>query len=149
NSQPLLPVAEVAAVDLDTREVLWRRVLKEDWLSYEDVLLDGNLLYFMGRRPNGGWFAYDLKTEQIVREGDLGGYGAFGSAKGAIYAWVHFALEITELPSRVSETGQTLYSPVPNGWYNNPFFNITANGKHTWGMWGSQLARFDLPGPGR
>lgn len=146
NSQPLLPVAEVAAVDLDSREVLWRRVLKEGWLSYEDVVLDGTIAYFMGRRPNGGWFAYDLATETIVRQGNLGGYGSFGYDKGRVFAWVHFALEMSELPSRVNPDGELLYSPVPNGWYNNPLFNITPDGEHTWGMWGSQLALFDLPG---
>lgn len=144
NTEPLEPVALVAAVDLDSREVLWREALREDWASYEDVVLVGDVLYCMARRPRDHWFAYDVAKKEIIDSGNLGGYGGFGEHDGHVYSWVHWALEIAELPSEVNPDYRTIYAPVPNGWYNNPFFCITPDGKYTWGMWGAQLARFQL-----
>lgn len=142
---PLRPAAEVAAVDLRTRQLLWREVLRSDWQSYEAVHVAGDLLYFMSRRPRGRWFSYDVAARRIVQEGDLGGYGAFGGNDGRVLTWVHWTYDIRELPSVRTEVGRLLHAGVPNGWYNNPAFNITPNGKHTWGMHGTDLARFPIP----
>jgi hypothetical protein len=142
---PLRAAAQVAAVDLETRQLLWREVLREDWLSYEAVHVAGDLLYFMSRRPRGRWFSYDLEARRIVQEGDLGGYGAFGGADGRVLTWVHWTNDIRELPSERAEVGRLLHGGVPNGWYNNPVFNLTPNGKATWGMHGTELALFPLP----
>lgn len=143
-SGPIRGVAQVAAIDLDSRELLWREELDDEWESYEDVHVVGNTLYLMARRPRGRWFALDLDTDQVVAEGDLGGYGSFGGAHGRIYSWVHWALDIRELPSEFEDNGKLLHSGVPEGWYNNPRFNFTRDGESTWGMWGTELARFSL-----
>ncbi|MGC0273930.1 FIMAH domain-containing protein [Pseudactinotalea sp. Z1739] len=141
---PIRSAAQVAAVDLDTRELLWREELRSEWLSYEDVMVSDGVLYLMGRRPQGLWFAYDLAAREVVMEGDLGGYGAFGSAEGRVFTWVHWADEIRELPSGRSEDGRLLHHEVPGGWYNNPEFNLTRGGMNTWGMHGTDLALFEL-----
>lgn len=144
NSGPSKPAGDVAAVDLTTREVLWRRELEPDWQSYEGVIHQDGQLYLMGRRPRGPWFLYDLATESIVHRGDLGGYGEFGQSRGRVFSWVHWALDIRELPSAQQGTDRLLHADVPNGWYNNPEFCWTPNGKQTWGVWGPDLARFTL-----
>lgn len=142
---PIRSAAQVAAVDLETRELLWREVVRDDWKSYEAVHAVGGLLYFMARRPRGRWFSYDVAQRRIVDEGDLGGYGAFGGDRGRVLAWVHFTDDIRELPGPQAEVGRLLHGGVPNGWYNNPAFNLIPNGKATWGMHGTDLALFPLP----
>ncbi|PGH42954.1 hypothetical protein COO58_19375 [Micromonospora sp. WMMA1996] len=144
-SGPIRKVAQVAAVDIVTRTLLWREEIKPDWLSYESLFVVGNLLYAMGRRPRGAWFAYDLHTRQIVMEGDLGGYGQFNGVDGRVFSWVHWTNDISELPTVPGGEVTTLYDNVPRGWYNNPSFHFTPDGKATWGMLGNDLALFPLP----
>lgn len=142
---PIRKVAQVAAVDIVTRTLLWREEIKPDWQSYESLHVVGNLLYAMGRRPRGAWFAYDLHTRTIVMEGDLGGYGQFNGVDGRVFSWVHWTNDICELPTVPGGAVTTLYDNVPRGWYNNPSFHFTPDGKSTWGMHGMDLARFPLP----
>ncbi|MFI5490055.1 YncE family protein [Micromonospora echinaurantiaca] len=144
-SGPIRRTAQVAAVDIVTRKLLWREEIKPDWQSYESLHVVGNLLYAMGRRPRGAWFAYDLTTRTIVMEGDLGGYGQFNGVDGRVFSWVHWTNDICELPTVPGGEVTTLYDNVPRGWYNNPAFNFTPDGKATWGMLGMDLARFPLP----
>ncbi|WP_091094930.1 YncE family protein [Micromonospora citrea] len=142
---PIRKVAQVAAVDIVTRTLLWREEIKPDWQSYESLHVVGNLLYAMGRRPRGAWFAYDLHTRTIVMEGDLGGYGQFNGVDGRVFSWVHWTNDISELPTVPGGAVTTLYDNVPRGWYNNPSFHFTPDGRATWGMHGTDLARFPLP----
>ncbi|MBE1563899.1 hypothetical protein [Nonomuraea africana] len=142
---PLRRTAQVAAVDIVTRQLLWREEIKPDWASYESVHVVGNLLYAMGRRPRGAWFAYDLTIRTIVMEGELGGYGQLNGVDGRVLSWVHWTNDISELPTTPGGEVTTLYDNVPRGWYNNPSFNFTPDGKATWGMLGTDLARFPLP----
>ncbi|WP_089008169.1 hypothetical protein [Micromonospora viridifaciens] len=144
-SGPIRGTAQVAAVDIVTRRLLWREEIKPDWQSYESLYVVGNLLYAMGRRPRGAWFAYDLTTRTIVMEGDLGGYGQFNGVDGRVFSWVHWTNDICELPTVPGREVTTLYDNVPRGWYNNPAFNFTPDGRSTWGMLGMDLARFPLP----
>ncbi|PZF91980.1 YncE family protein [Micromonospora deserti] len=144
-SGPIRAVAQVAAVDVVTRQLLWREEIKPDWQSYESVYVVGNLLYAMGRRPRGAWFAYDLHTRTIVMEGDLGGYGQVNGVDGRVFSWVHWTNDICELPTVPGGTVTTWYDNVPRGWYNNPAFHFTPDGRSTWGMSGMDLARFPLP----
>ncbi|MEH1016416.1 hypothetical protein V6U90_25340 [Micromonospora sp. CPCC 206060] len=144
-SGPIRKTAQVAAVDIVTRQLLWREEIKPTWLSYESVYIVGNLLYAVGRRPRGAWFAYDLHTRTIVMEGDLGGYGGLSGVDGRVFSWVHWTNDITELPTVPGGEVTTLYDNVPRGWYNNPCFNFTPEDKATWGMLGTDLARFPLP----
>ncbi|MGW7285200.1 hypothetical protein ACWGH4_06855 [Streptomyces sp. NPDC054847] len=144
-SGPLRPTAQLAAVDVVTRELLWREEPKPDWASYESLYVTGNLLYAMARRPRGSWFAYDLTTRTIVMEGDLGGYGQFNGVDDRVFSWVHWTNDICELPTRADGPPAVLHDNVPRGWYNNPMFNFTPNGKATWGMRGTDLALFPLP----
>ncbi|SCL21939.1 hypothetical protein GA0074692_1291 [Micromonospora pallida] len=144
-SGPIRKVAQVAAVDIVTRQLLWREEIKPDWLSYESLHVVGNLLYAMGRRPRGAWFAYDLHTRTIVMEGDLGGYGQFNGVDGRVFSWVHWTNDICELPTVPGGEVTTLYDNVPRGWYNNPSFHFTPDGRSTWGMLGNDLAHFPLP----
>lgn len=144
NSGPSKPAGDVAAVDLTTREVLWRRELDPDWQSYEGVVHQDGQLYLMGRRPRGPWFLYDLASESIIHRGDLGGYGEFGQSRGRVFSWVHWTFDIRELPSAKQGTERLLHADVPNGWYNNQEFCWAPNGKQIWGVWGPDLAKFTL-----
>ncbi|MEU0369014.1 hypothetical protein ABZ070_01905 [Streptomyces sp. NPDC006283] len=147
-SGPLRPTAQVAAVDIVTRQLLWREEIKPDWASYESVHVVGHLLYAMARRPRGAWFAYDLTTRTVVMEGDLGGYGQFNGARGRVFSWVHWTNDICELPTGTGGAATTLYDNVPRGWYNSPMFNFTRSGRATWGMRGTDLTLFPLPRAG-
>lgn len=142
---PILPAGQVAAVDLTTRELLWRKAIRPDWASYEQVEAVDGVLYLVSRRPRGNWIAYEVATGKTLHAGDLGGYGGLDSVDGRVFSWVHWALEIRQLPSKVMPEAQLLYSNVPMGWYNNPMFAFTPNGKATWGVWGTDLVRIPLP----
>lgn len=160
---PIRPVAEVAAVDLASRELLWRREIGAGWESYENVLVKDGILYCLARRPRGAWVAYDLTAQKIINSGTIGGYGTLDGSCGRIFAWVHFSNEIVELPTGAEGSAKTLHT-VPRGWFNNPMFNFTQQpgsaarcrrprgGRSagagaqvsTWGMWGTDLALFEL-----
>ncbi|NIK59307.1 hypothetical protein [Kribbella shirazensis] len=142
---PLRPTAQVAAVDIVTRELIWRAELKPNWASYESVYVTGNLLYAVARRPRGAWLAYDLSTRTIVQEGELGGYGQLNGVDGRVFSWVHWTDDISELPTTPGGAVSTVHDSVPRGWYNDPMFNFTHNAKATWGMHGTDLALFPLP----
>ncbi|GAA4430668.1 hypothetical protein GCM10023169_34350 [Georgenia halophila] len=142
-SGPLRPVAQVAAVDIDSRELLWREEI-EDWASYESVHVVGSRLYAMARRPRGFWYAYDLHDGEMVAQGDLGGYGQLAGDGHRVFSWVHWSGDICELTG-TDEGTRTLYDDVPIGWYNDPAFNLSPAGRATWGMYGTDLARFPLP----
>ncbi|MCC2592390.1 hypothetical protein LKO27_02985 [Tessaracoccus sp. OS52] len=141
---PIRDAAEVAAIDLNTREVLWREVLDPEWDSYERIAIQDGLLYAMGRRPNGEWFSYDLSKRRVVERGNLGGYGDFGQSKGRMLVWVNRVNEIRELPTVTNPEATLIYPEVPVGWYNNAFFSFTSDGTATWGMWANDLALFPL-----
>lgn len=136
--------AEVGAVDLHSRTLLWRAVLDPALRAYQAVIIEGGLLYLMGRRPNGHWFSYDLTRREIVQSGYLGGYGAFGQSRGHVFSWTRWDGEIRELPSAESTREQVLHAAVPMGWANDPKFCFTPNGKDIWGLHGTNLARFPL-----
>lgn len=51
-------------------------------------------------------------------------------------------MDISELPAVPDREVTTLYDNVSRGWYNNPAFNFTPDGRSTWGMLGMDLARF-------
>jgi hypothetical protein len=139
-SGPLRPTAQVAAVDIATRELLWREEIKSDWASYESVYVVGDTLYAMARRPRGAWFAFDLVDHTIVFEGDLGGYGQLNGFDERVFSWVHWTNDISELPTRPGDSTVTVHDNVPRGWYNNPMFCFRRNRKGTWGMYGTELA---------
>ncbi|WP_026876563.1 hypothetical protein [Jiangella gansuensis] len=147
-SGPVRVTGQIAAVDIVTRELLWRDE-PVPWASYESVYVTGDLLYAVGRRPRGAWFAYDLRTRTVVMEGDLGGYGQLNGVDGRVFSWVHWTNDISELPTQPGGEVRTVYDDVPRGWYNNPLFNFTRNGSGTWGMHGTDLAFFPLGRPAR
>lgn len=144
---PILERAQLAAVDLGTRELLWIREPLEDWLSYEEVVALDGVLYLMSRRPNGQWVAYDVEADEIVDRGELGGYGGMVTTHDRVFTWNHWALQIRQLPTAAVPEHALLYGPVPNGWYNNPNFALTDDGRSTWGMWGTDLALIPLMDP--
>ena len=101
---PLRPVGQVAAVNLDTRELIWRRELMP-WESYEQVEVVDGVLYLVGRRPRGQWVAYDLATEQIIHAGDLGGYGGLDSVGGRVFSWCTGLWRSVNCPARNPTAG--------------------------------------------
>ena len=139
-----LTVASIAEIDLRTRTVT-RTFQPRTWDSYEDLHVEGGLLYAVGRRPNGAWFALDLATEEIVLEGNTGGYGGLSGHQGRVYSWDNFTNDIQELRGDDGGSTTVLYDNVPNGWYNRPELSYARNASGTWGMHGTRLAWFPLP----
>ena len=143
SSERLLMVATITEIDLTTRTVT-RTFTPREWESYENVLVEDGILYAFGRRPNGAWFAMDLETEEVIAEGETGGYGGMGVLRGEVYTWDKFTNSIQRL-SLADGGSQTVIREVPNGWYNRPDFGVVDRAHGTWGMHGTDLAWFPLP----
>lgn len=147
STTPRRSTAQLAAIDLATRSVLWR-IEPAVVQSYEAVKVVGRTLYAIARRPRGQWFAYDLDSGRIIAQGDLGGYGGIGAMNGRVFSWVHWARAIDELPSdaRPASDARRLYTDVPDGWYNNATLALDPKWNGMWGMHGTDLAWFPLGG---
>lgn len=143
-SERRLETATVAEIDLTSREVT-RIFIPRDWDSYETITVSNGVLYAVGRRPNGAWFAFDLDSETVVAEGDTGGYGGLGSHQGKVYARDTWTSSLQELSLEGGGAETVLYEDVPNGWYNSPQFSFVRKFPGTWGMYGMDLAWFPLP----
>ncbi|WP_298330958.1 hypothetical protein [Haloactinopolyspora sp.] len=138
-----LLVASIAEIDLRTRTV--SRVFQpREWDSYEDIHVTDGVLYAVGRRPNGAWFAFDLAAEEVVLEGDTGGYGGLGGLRGQVYCWNVFDHNIQRLIAADGGSEHIVYDDVPNGWYNRPELAFGHNKRGAWGMYGTDLAWFPL-----
>lgn len=135
--------AQIAAVDIHSHEVLWRIEPKDQWGSLEHVTVHDGLLYCVARRPKGGWVALDLETREVVREGTVSGYGEVKAHRGTVYAATNFSDQLSILPGRTGDQ-ETLYEPIPIGWYNDPMLTFDGGRSATWGMWGTDLARLPL-----
>jgi hypothetical protein len=137
-----LLVASIAEIDLRTRTVT-RTFQPRDWDSYEDVHVEDGILFAVGRRPAGAWFALDLETEEVVLEGAIGGLGGLSGHRGRVYSWDTLGKDIRELGA--GPGGSTVvHEDVPNGWYNRPELSYARNVAGTWGMHGTNLAWFPL-----
>lgn len=143
-SERRLETASIAEIDLTTREVS-RTFQPRDWDSYETITVSDGILFAIARRPNGAWFALDLETEEVIAEGDTGGYGGLGAHLGHIYHRETWGSSLQELSSAGGGTQTVLYSEVPNGWYNRPELAFVRQFSGTWGMHGLDLAWFPLP----
>lgn len=140
----ITPVAQVAAVDLATRELLWRSEPREDVESYERVYLRGGKLYLMTRRPRGDLVTFDPDPGDVELVSNLGGYGDMDGYGRRLMTWVHWELAINHVT--VDDRVRTLYPNVPNGWYNNPRFVFDPDRDGTYGMYGLDLAWFPFRG---
>ncbi|MGC0273931.1 hypothetical protein ACO0LV_13160 [Pseudactinotalea sp. Z1739] len=139
-----LLVASIVEVDLSTRTVT-RTFEPTDWEAYEDIHVADGILYAVGRSPNGAWLALDLDSEEIILQGDTGGYGGIDGAGTGVFTWDKFTHSIQQLSSAEGGTEAVLYQDVPNGWYNRPGFGLVDNVHGTWGLYGTDLAWFPLP----
>ncbi|MFW6598201.1 hypothetical protein ACQBAU_15885 [Propionibacteriaceae bacterium Y2011] len=137
---PVAPVAQIAAIDLNTRELLWRAEPRSDVASYERIIMRGGKLYLMARRPRGDLITYDPETEAVELVTNLGGYGGMDVKGRRLMTWVHWELEISHITP--TDSVRALYSDVTNGWYNNPRFAFEPERDGTWGMYGLELAWF-------
>ncbi len=132
--------AQIAAIDLTTRELLWRAAPRDDVASYERIAWRGGKLYLMTRRPNGDLSSYDPETGEVTLVGQLGGYGGMAVTGRRLMTWVHWKLEISHVT--VADEIRPLHSDIVNGWYNNPRFAFDPERDGTWGMYGYDLAWF-------
>lgn len=143
-SERRLETATIAEIDLTTRQVT--RILEpRPWDSYETLTISEGILYAVGRRPNGAWFALDLATEKVVAEGDSGGYGGLGAHLGHVYLHNMWDSSIRRLSLARGGSDSVLYDELPDGWYNRPEFHAVEGIRGTWGMYGMDLAWFPLP----
>ncbi|OYN90837.1 outer membrane protein assembly factor BamB family protein [Parenemella sanctibonifatiensis] len=138
---PIRELAEVAALDLTTGEVLWRVEPRSGVQDIERVVRRGDVLYVMTRRPNGDILTLDPATGAFVETlTNLGGYGGMDRYGDRVLAWVHWALDIVVINPDNSFT--PVFEDVPRGWYNNPNFSFVAGEHGTWGMDALNLAFF-------
>ncbi|OYN85356.1 outer membrane protein assembly factor BamB family protein [Parenemella sanctibonifatiensis] len=138
---PIRELAEVAALDLTTGEVLWRVEPRSGVQDIERVVRRGDVLYVMTRRPSGDILTLDPATGAFVETlTNLGGYGGMDRYGDRVVAWVHWALDIVVINPDNSFT--PVFEDVPRGWYNNPNFSFVAGEHGTWGMDALNLAFF-------
>lgn len=113
-SERLLETASIAEIDLTTRTVS-RLFEPRDWDSYETITVSDGILYAVGRRPNGAWFAFDLATETVIAEGDGGGYGGLGAHLGNVYLHNLWGSSIQQLSLEGGGSDTVLYDDLPDG----------------------------------
>ncbi len=147
NPPPEREWAEIAAVDLDSRKVLWRHeTVGHKRLS--GVCVSGGLVYVLAYGRPATWFALDATTREETTRGTVSGQGdlhPITGSDGPVYALTHFSNAITRLPSKPGESQQSVYDTLPNGWFNNPMAVVDRRHSGTWGMHGLDLAWFPIP----
>lgn len=140
-----LEVASIAEIDLRTRKIT-RSFQPREVASYERIAILDGVLYAVSRRPNGAWFALDLTDEEVIAEGDTGGYGGIGIHRGNVYVWDHFTDSIQQLTLDEGGTNTVVYDDVPtDGWFNNPEFAFVRTLRGFWGMHETDLAWYLFP----
>lgn len=145
NPPPDREWGEIAAVDLDTREVLWRKEMVGH-PRLNEICVHQGLLYVLPKARPGNWFALDLETREIALQGTVSAYGDIRPYQGRVYSYTHFSDDITVLPDRRGGTEQVIYSQLPRGaWFNNPVLTFDPVRGGTWGVYEKDLAFFPLP----
>ncbi|WP_162605942.1 PQQ-like beta-propeller repeat protein [Jiangella aurantiaca] len=138
---PTRKVAQVAAFDLDTRAVLWRTEPLAGQASLQHVEVYDGFLYGVYKRVSGTWFAMDLATRTVVRQGKLSGYGEICVHNDQVFAETNFGDYIYRL--RSDHDAEQLAGPIATSWFTVPQLAFE-RGWTAWGVAGRQLARFDL-----
>lgn len=136
--------AEVAAVHIPSRSVLWRIAPSPTWWSITDVHAQGRYLYLVARRPRGEWLAIDLDTREVAMSGAISGDAQVRSHCGRVFASCLWADSIHELPTKPGRAQRDIWHEIPPGWYNLPQFAFVPGKLQTYGIWDRKLALFDL-----
>ncbi|WP_053202076.1 PQQ-binding-like beta-propeller repeat protein [Jiangella muralis] len=138
---PTQPAAQVAAFDLETRTVLWRAEPIAGQASLQHVEVHDGFLYGVYKRVSGTWFALDLATGTVVRQGKLSGYGEIVVHNDQVFAATNFGDYLYRL--RPDHDAEQLAGPLVASWFTVPQLEFERGWK-AWGVAGRQLARFDL-----
>lgn len=138
---PVKTSASVAAFDLRKRKVLWQVDPIAGHRTFQDIKVNGGLLYAVYKRDSGTWIALDLATRQVVRQGKLSGYGELTTHRGRVFASTFFGggnayeLGATEKP---------LATGLGDEWYTNPQLHFEPGSWRAWALVGRDLARIRL-----
>ncbi|MGH3659536.1 MAG: YncE family protein, partial [Micromonosporaceae bacterium] len=145
NPPPDREWAEIAAVDLDTRRVLWRKEMVGH-KRLGEICVHQGLLYVLPIAIPSRWFGLDVRTREIVLDGTVSSYGDVKPYRGAVYSYTHFSDDIARLPGRDGGAEQVLYPKLPRqAWFNNPVLTFDQVRGGTWGIYEKDLAFFPLP----
>ncbi|MGW0805527.1 outer membrane protein assembly factor BamB family protein [Nonomuraea sp. NPDC002799] len=138
---PVKTSASMAAFDLRARKVLWQVDPVAGNRTFQDVKVQGGLLYGVYKRVSGTWIAIDLKTKEIVRQGTVSGYGELTAHRGKVFASTFYgggnAYELG------TET-KLLASGLGDEWYTNPQLHFEPGSWRAWALAGRDLARIRL-----
>lgn len=140
---PTRSTSQVAAFDLDTRTVLWRREPLPAMPSIQHVEVEGDTMYGVCKRVSGTWFAMDLPTGEILAQGKLSGYGEIVRHRGQVFAAANFGDNIYRLGPGLDQA-ELLTGPIPTSWYTVPQLEFERRTWRAWGVADRKLARFDL-----
>ncbi|SDU72784.1 NHL repeat-containing protein [Jiangella alkaliphila] len=138
---PTQPAAQVAAFDLATRTVLWRTEPIAGQASLQHVEVHDGYLYGVYKRLSGTWFAMDLATRTVVRQGRISGYGEIVVHNDQVFAATNFGDYLYRL--RPDHDAEQLAGPLVASWFTVPQLEFE-RGWTAWGVAGRELARFDL-----
>lgn len=138
---PTRSSAQVAAFDLETRTVLWRAEPIAGNASLQHVEVHDGYLYGVYKRLSGTWFAMDLATRTVVRQGKLSGYGEIVVHNDQVFAATNFGDYLYRL--RPDHDAEQLAGPLVASWFTVPQLEFE-RGWTAWGVAGRHLARFDL-----
>lgn len=139
---PTRPTSQIGAFDLDTREVLWRREPLPACPSLQHVEVHDGILYGVYKRVSGTWFAMDLGTGAILRQGKLSGYGEIVTHRDQVFAATNFGDNIYRL--RPDNDAEPLVVGLVASWFTVPQLEFEPRSWGAWGVSGRELARFDL-----
>ncbi|MFC5826241.1 hypothetical protein [Nonomuraea insulae] len=138
---PVRTSASVAAFDLRKREVLWQVDPIAGHRTFQDIKVNGGLLYAVYKRDSGTWIALDLATRKVIRQGKLSGYGELTTHRGKVFASTFFG------GGNAYELGATeklLATGLGDEWYTNPQLHFEPGSWRAWALVGRDLARIRL-----
>jgi hypothetical protein len=141
---PTRESASIGAFDLRFRQLLWEVEPLPGQRTIQDLAVHDGLLYGVMKRDSGSWFAMDLRTRTVRRQGSISGYGETFVHRGQVFAAVY--------PDTIYHLGPDLSEPVAvasglgHEWSTNPHVapESGADSWYGWGLQGRDLARIRL-----
>lgn len=142
--------ASIGAFDLSTRQLLWSDQPFPGHRSIQNLVVLDGIAYVIMKRDSGSWFAYDLRSRQVIADGSgqLSGYGDAVVSKGRVYVETNFGGNAYQIGPGL-ERARHLVDNLGDDWYTVPKL-CPAPGRPThsaWGLSGKEIARIPLGHP--
>lgn len=139
---PTKSSASVLAFDLSTRKTLWQADPLPNHRTFQDLVVQDDVLYGVMKRNAGTWFAWDLATRTVKQQGSVGSYGETFRHRGRVYTTV-FTGEVWQLGPDLP-AARVVQNGLGAEWYTNPHLSPERDTWYAWGISGRDLARIRI-----